>query len=784
MDKLREDWNKLKRVALMSPEHLRTLAFSGNVKGLPLRSLQWRLYLDLLPIESFGEGEDDDECRRVWGPVMEKERRNYEALRQTYVVDPNETTEPPVAAGEVADWRRMNPLSLDEDSPWNQYHRDQELRTTIAQDVGRTFPDQPYFRHPRVQKLMSDILLVYAKMHSSLQYRQGMHELLGPLLMVVDGDSVDTGGADGWFLGSVMDRRYVEHDAFGLFGRLMRMCVPWYQSPANFASPPLRPARRRNQQDGADEHRRAAIEAMKARAPIVAQCYGLLEKLESVDPRLASQLRCLDIEPQLFGIRWYRLLFSRELARLDDVVVLWGMLFADNAGGGTALRLVDWVGVVLLLANRRRLLAGDYADNLNTLLHLPPLPNPTQDTLDQTPALPSSPLPPNQPQQQQQQQTHEAVLEDALALAPRLPYSAVTQLGVLPVQRLALQAAYLRSHPSAEVARLIANQYEIWEDDAWDVIDETEAPKQPEQKQKSMADGGATHSREEPLSLPGARVSPISKTSASTVVGGGTLVASAPIAVSWQGRKMYTSNILQHRRTNGSISMSGSGYAGGALPSSGSKSSSPSSPLMVARKKTGGLGGSSGVGNSGWQAASSPVSVSASASASPPLNQIPLEVIAPSPPAPETAGDSGEECTDVEAIRALGSVTAQVTTVAAQCLDILAPRATDGTASRDHLDAMGGALHMLSRVWQDEVVRLSSTTSLVPPHKQQKQKQRQRQRQAGQQLDTRHSSSSDADASSSGVVEGVKSRNMSELDLRVVLRDLDRVYIELNNLKQ
>ncbi|KAJ2744536.1 hypothetical protein H4S06_005435, partial [Coemansia sp. BCRC 34490] len=508
MDKLREDWNELKRAALMSPEHLRTLAFSGNVRSLPLRSLQWRMYLDLLPIESFGQGgdDDDDECRRVWGAAVEKERRSYEALRQTYVVDPNASA----AAG--ADWRRLHPLSLDEDSPWTQYHRDQELRTTIAQDVGRTFPEQAYFRAPRVRRLMGDILFVYARMHSALGYRQGMHELLGPLLMLVDGDSVDA-QADPWFLGSVVARGFVEHDAFALFDRLMRMCAAWYQTPGGFASPPLRPARRRHQNqpdDGA-----AAIEATRARAPIVAQCYGLLEKLETVDPRLAAHLRGLDIEPQLFGIRWYRLLFSREFARLDDVVVLWGMLFADPAGG--ALRLADWVGVVLLLASRRRLLAGDYADALGTLLHLPPLPSPAQDSLDRTPALPNAPIPPNQ----------QHTPGDALAPTPRLPFAGVSQPGVLPVQRLALQAAYLRSHPSAEAARLIASQYEVWEDDAWDVIDATEAPRRQEllQQRNGLADSDATHSHEEPPSPPRARASPIGRASNATMMaGGGTLV--------------------------------------------------------------------------------------------------------------------------------------------------------------------------------------------------------------------------------------------------------------------
>ncbi|KAJ2524937.1 hypothetical protein GGI11_000446 [Coemansia sp. RSA 2049] len=764
MDKLREDWNELKRAALMSPEHLRTLAFSGSVRGLPLRSLQWRMYLDLLPIASFGQGEDDDECRRVWGPATEKERRNYEALRQTYVVDPTAATEP-AAAGGAADWRRLHPLSLDEDSPWTQYHRDQELRTTIAQDVGRTFPDQTYFRAPRVRRLMGDILFVYARMHSALRYRQGMHELLGPLLMLVDADSVDA-QADPWFLGSVVARRFVEHDAFALFDRLMRLCAAWYQAPAGFASPPLRPARRRahNQPGGADGHHKraaAAAGALEARAPIVAQCYGLLEKLETVDPRLASHLRALDIEPQLFGIRWYRLLFSREFARLDDVVVLWGMLFADPAGG--ALRLADWVGVVLLLAARRRLLAGDYADALATLLHLPPLPSPTQDSLGRTPALPNAPTPPSQPK---------LAREHARAPASELPFAGVTLPGVLPVQRLALQAAYLRSCPSADAARLIASQYEVWEDDAWDVIDEAEAPKRKEQQQSSgMAAGGggddadgAAHSHEEPPSPPRARASPIGRTSNTTMMaggggGGGTLVASAPVAVSWQGRKMYTSTILQHRRTSGSASMGGS---------------TPSGPLLAARKKKAG-----GVGNSGWQAVSSPVIAPAAPSRAP----------APSParaPAPGAAGDGGEECTDAEAVRALGSVTAQVTTVAAQCLGILAPRAADGTAaaSRDHLDAMGGALHMLSRVWQDEVVRLSSATppvAVAPPSKHQAQRLQGARRRSGSSDDA---TGGGASPGGGAAVDGVKSRKTSVLDLRAVLRDLDRVYIELSNLKQ
>ncbi|PIA13120.1 RabGAP/TBC, partial [Coemansia reversa NRRL 1564] len=121
----------------------------------------------------------------------------------------------------------MHPLSQDEDSPWTQYQRDHSLRHTIAQDVARTFPTESYFRQTHVQQQLSDILLVQAKANGTLQYRQGMHELLAVLLIAVDGDAGATEPAGE--LRGVLDRRFVEHDAFALFERVMQTCGPWYQ---------------------------------------------------------------------------------------------------------------------------------------------------------------------------------------------------------------------------------------------------------------------------------------------------------------------------------------------------------------------------------------------------------------------------------------------------------------------------------------------------------------------------------------------------------------------------
>ncbi|KAI9479757.1 hypothetical protein IWW42_001156 [Coemansia sp. RSA 1085] len=585
------EWEELKRLSLLSAGNLRTLAYTAK---LPLASLRWRLFLGVLPVELFGQ--DDAECQQVWQLAADRERQSYQALKARFIVDPT------CVAKEETDWKRMNPLSLDRDSPWHQYHQDQHLRNTILQDVSRTFPEEPYFRHSRVQRLMADMLFVYAKVHSSLQYRQGMHELLAPLLLAVDRDAV---ARTSEFPTGLLDCSFVEHDTFALFDRLMRLCMPWYQVP-----PALSPR------------------ASDAQTPIVAQCQLLMDKLAALDPELSAHLRQMDIEPQLFGIRWYRLLFSRELPRLRDVLALWDALFADNVSG--TLRLVDWIGLVFLLANRRRLLQGDYEDTLTTLLHLPPLPRPSPDALEQTAPLPSSPQSPN---------VTAFPTIDLPVAAPKIPFQSVSQPGLRPIQRLALQAAYLRAHPSHGAAMLVAGQYRVWEQEAWDVIEDLDTP--------AVESSTASDS---PKPQPAGPLPPLP-----------------------QARKMYTSSTLQQKRNC--------------------------------------------TASANYTVSTSPRSVPSS------------------PPQPASALELASVLSPGETLLSLGSATAQAASIAAQCLEILAL----GSLDRRKAETLAKCLHAVSRIWQDEVVRLSN---LGPA--------------------------------------GPNSQGTAESQLRQALRELDSVYIDIS----
>ncbi|KAJ2815445.1 hypothetical protein FBU31_006928 [Coemansia sp. 'formosensis'] len=444
----------------------------------------------------------------------------------------------------------------------------------------------------------------------------------------------------------------------------MRICLPWYQAPS-FTSPRLKPMYKA----GGNE-RQAAADAAKLHTPIIAQCHLMMEKLASVEPQLAGHLQSLEIEPQLFGIRWFRLLFSREFSKLSDVFMLWDILLADS--GMDNLRLAEWIGIVFLLANRRQLLQGDYADNLSTLLHLPPLPRPAPETLERTPVLRNSPLSP-------QGGTFPIVSSDISMLTPRIAFTALTAPGTSPIQRLALQATYLRSRPTSEAAQLIVSQYELWEEESWDVIGVADVPL----SQQSLAPR-----REESSSLSDSR-------SAQGWGASGSPSPGVTITPAWQGRKTYTSSTLQQRRTTGH------GVLGGTSPRSPS-SLSPG-PLFMA---------------------------AASAGARAEVGAV---------------ADSGDERTSGETVRALGSVTAQVSTMAAQCIDLLLANAGGESGSQKQLSTVSAALYTVSRAWQDEVVRSSSAASnndLTRP------------------------------------------REMSEADLRVVLRDLDGVYIELSKLQR
>lgn len=169
-------------------------------------------------------------------------------------------------------------------SPWQALRRDEEIRAEIYQDVERCLQENYFFREPNTKSMMLDILFIYSKLNPDLGYRQGMHELLAPVLWVVERDAIDpkhlntnnTGESDS--LLQMLDSKYVEHDSFSLLCSIMQIARPFYEH--------------------ADEK---TVNGHAEIAPIVRLCQHIHDELlMNADYELASYLNSIEILPQIF----------------------------------------------------------------------------------------------------------------------------------------------------------------------------------------------------------------------------------------------------------------------------------------------------------------------------------------------------------------------------------------------------------------------------------------------------------------------------------------------------
>jgi len=138
-------------------------------------------------------------------------------------------------------------------------------------------PDNDYFRDPRVQRLLLDILFVWCKLNPDVGYRQGMHEVLAPLIWVLDADCVEAANASNHDvqIAEVLDCRYLEHDAFTLFSRIMESAKVFYEPTS------------------------AVNES--GEAPIITRSRHIMRHvLSAVDPELATHLVKIEVLPQIF----------------------------------------------------------------------------------------------------------------------------------------------------------------------------------------------------------------------------------------------------------------------------------------------------------------------------------------------------------------------------------------------------------------------------------------------------------------------------------------------------
>ncbi|KJZ78930.1 hypothetical protein HIM_01703 [Hirsutella minnesotensis 3608] len=252
----------------------------------------------------------------------------------------------------------IDPLTDDPESPWNTVRQDEVVRDEIRQDVQR-LPDDANYHDDRIQSMILDILFVYCKINPNRGgYRQGMHELLAPIVHVVEQDALDRArvgsgpfSCDQSML-EVLDSEFIEHDAYLLFARLMEHAQLFYE-----VKEVKDPSATSRSEPGYQEQQSTIVEKSRF---IHEVC------LFNLDEELASHLINIEILPQIFLIRWIRLLFNREFPFVQSLI-LWDTLFAVDP----SLELIDYICCAMLIRIRRQLLEADYSACLKLLLKYP-----------------------------------------------------------------------------------------------------------------------------------------------------------------------------------------------------------------------------------------------------------------------------------------------------------------------------------------------------------------------------------------------------------------------------
>lgn len=170
--------------------------------------------------------------------------------------------------------------------------QDEAIRAEIQQDVQR-LPDEANYHDERIQTLILDVLFIYCKANPDRGgYRQGMHELLAPIVHVLEEDGVDRAAiADADELDDTLvdlvDAAFLEHDAYLLFSNIMENAQSFYavpDAPPESAPRGLEAGRRQEQSSSIVERSRFIHEVC----------------LQKVDPELASHLISVEVLPQIF----------------------------------------------------------------------------------------------------------------------------------------------------------------------------------------------------------------------------------------------------------------------------------------------------------------------------------------------------------------------------------------------------------------------------------------------------------------------------------------------------
>jgi len=263
------------------------------------------------------------------------------------------------------DGRQKGPPSVENNEQsktrWDEFYSSKEIMDIINKDLDRLPINHHIYFHQRKtkqvsiddkdwnlgnsaslqsrrerSKMLSDILFVYAKEHV-IGYRQGMHELLSHVLMVIEIDLFEVESSHDSIGNNdirtvLLNASTIVHDAFSMFDAIMSNLSMAFEHRG---------------ENSAELHNQT--ERMgDATVRIIREWHG--------DDLLADFITSLDVPPELYCTRWVRLMFSREVSSLENVFLLWDHFLNEFSEAMSLMSVLETTSASMIILIRDQLL--------------------------------------------------------------------------------------------------------------------------------------------------------------------------------------------------------------------------------------------------------------------------------------------------------------------------------------------------------------------------------------------------------------------------------------------
>jgi len=298
----------------------------GYADNTSIHSAIWKFFMVIKPNckKNFATADD-------WVSILNEKRKNYFDLKAKHFVKPSEEDD------------SVDPLLSSQNSEWNQFFSDQDLRKQICRDTTRTFQEIDFFQDPTVLKNLEDILFLFCRTHPKYEYAQGLHEIAAVIYYVF---SQEMKSEDNDAISFVFNINSIIPDAFFTFSALAEALEPLYRPSSSPSEPSY-----------------CAILAERIQGELLAK--------ESVE--LSEHLSQNNIAPQTYLVQWLRLLFIRVFD-LESAYSMWDLIISQLPD----ISVITYTAVTILLNAKNTLLASGPIELLKFLFHFPKLPNPAR----------------------------------------------------------------------------------------------------------------------------------------------------------------------------------------------------------------------------------------------------------------------------------------------------------------------------------------------------------------------------------------------------------------------